>query len=355
LVDFQPKVSPATGAVLAGPVKAVLTIKHVGATPLRSPGSLPARVDQPAASGYSVVMVRESFPINSSVPADASPSDGEPALDWGGEAGRRWLQVADRVEAQLAPVSDVLFAALGLTPGERVLDVGCGLGSTTRHAAALVGPTGWVTGIDVAVDLIDEARRLTVPDGAPLEWIAGNAQTTPLPTAHFDVVTSRFGVIFFDDPVAAFSNLARSTRKGGRLCAAVWQARDRSPILQHSLDVATVVAAAHGHHLDVGAPNDGPFAYGEAAFVRPRLEAAGWVDVTLAAHTLDMYLFGPGNVEDAVEAGLTFGTVRTALDDAPVAVVDAVRDALVEDLATRHDGTGVRMSAAVSILTARVG
>ena len=299
-------------------------------------------------------MVRESFPINDPGSAGASPSGAAPALDWAGEAGRRWLQVADRLEAQLAPVSDLLFAAADLTPGERVLDVGCGLGSTTRRAAALVGPTGAVTGIDVAVDLIDQARRLTVPDGAPLEWIAGDAQTTALPADHFDAVISRFGVMFFDDPVAAFTNLARSTRSGGRLCAAVWQARDRSPILQRGLDVAAAVAAAHGHPIEVGAPTDGPFAYGDATFVRPRLEAAGWVDVALTAHTLDMYLLGPGTVEDAVEAGLTFGPVRTALDDAPAAVVDAVRDALVDDLAARYDGTGVRMSGAMSILNARV-
>lgn len=274
-------------------------------------------------------------------------------VDWGGDTGRRWLQVADKVEAQLAPVSDVLFAAAGLAVGERVLDVGCGLGSTSRQAAGIVGPTGVVAGIDLAVDLIDQARRVPVPAGAPVEWILADAQTARLPAGYYDAVISRFGVLFFDDPVAAFANLAGSTRPGGRLCAAVWQRRDRSPILQDALDLASAVAADHGHGIDIGAPDDGPFAYGDPAFVRPILQDAGWVDVAVAEHELDMLLFGPGTVEEAVEAGLTFGALQMVLHEAPDTVVDAVRRTLTEELRSRHDGTGVRMTGAIAVVSAR--
>jgi ubiquinone/menaquinone biosynthesis C-methylase UbiE len=179
------------------------------------------------------------------------------------------VQVAERVEAQLAPVSDVLFAAAALEPGERVLDVGCGLGSTTRRAAGIVGATGAVSGIDISLDMIEQARAVATPSGAPIEWILADAQTARLPAGRYDAVISRFGTLFFDDPLIAFGNLAGCARPGGRLCAAAWQRRDRSPILQQVLVVAVAAAAAHGHLIDVGMPDDGPFAYGDPAFVRP--------------------------------------------------------------------------------------
>jgi SAM-dependent methyltransferase len=303
-------------------------------------------------------VVRESFSIRSSRAEGSEPvADDGAVVDWGGETGRRWLQVADKVEAQLAPVSDVLFPAAGLRAGERVLDVGCGLGSTTRRAAGIVGPSGAVTGLDVAVAMIDEARRIPAPGpagaSAPIEWIVADAQTARLPAGSYDAVISRFGVLFFDDPVAAFAHLAGTTRPGGRLCVAVWQRRDRSPLLQLALDVASSVAAAHGHPIDIGEPGAGPFAFGEAAFVRPIVEDAGWVDVDVTEHLLDMLLFGPGTVEQAVEAGLTFGPLQMTLHEAPAAVVDAVRADLVEELRPRHDGTGVRMPGAIAVVSAR--
>jgi len=275
---------------------------------------------------------------------------------WNGDSGHRWVADADRRDAVLAPVADTLLAAARIQPGESVLDLGCGCGATTITAATQAGPGGTAHGIDLSEPMLAVARQRARDAGlTTVSFTQADAQTHQFAGAAPDVVISRFGTMFFDDPVAAFTNLARSTRTGGRLCAAVWQARDRSPLLQHGLDIAAAAAAARGHHVDVGVPTDGPFAYGDPAFVRPRLEAAGWVDVTLTPHTLDMYLFGPGTVEDSVETGLMFGPVHTALDNAPAAVVDAVRDALVDDLASRHDGTGVPLSGAISILTARVG
>lgn len=299
-------------------------------------------------------VVREPFPTaGAEEEGSEAPRDNPPAVDWGGETGRRWSQVADRVEAQLAPVNDVLFAAAALGAGERVLDVGCGRGSTSRQAAGIVGPTGAVSAVDIAGDLIDQARNIPAPDGAPIEWMVADAQTARLPAGYHHAVISRFGVLFFDDPVAAFANLAAGTRPGGRLCAAVWQRRDRSPILQHALEIASTVAAAHGHSIDIGVPDDGPFAYGDPAFVRPILHDAGWAEVAVTEHELDMLLFGPGTVEQAVDSGLTFGALQMVLQEAPAPVAGAVRAALVEQLRPWHDGTGVRMTGAIAVVSAR--
>ncbi|HET9773032.1 MAG TPA: methyltransferase domain-containing protein [Acidimicrobiia bacterium] len=288
---------------------------------------------------------------------DPTPMDGErfstgmTTADWAGERARAWASMADRLEAQIEPVSDLLFAAARLAAGERVIDVGCGRGATTRRASQEVGPAGEVVGLDVAANLIEEAGRLAT-DHPGIRWMVADAQRAELPPAHFDVVLSRFGVMFFDDPTAAFANLAAATVPGGRLCVAVWQTRDRSEILQRPLDVAAEVAARHGFPLELPPPDYGPCAFGEPATTTGFLSAAGWSDVRFVPHELDLYAGGPGPVADAVELGLTIGSLQVALAEAPPEVTDAIRAALTADLATAHDGVGVKLTAAVAIVTA---
>jgi SAM-dependent methyltransferase len=270
--------------------------------------------------------------------------------DWAGERARAWASMADRLEAQIEPVSDLLFGAARLVAGERVLDVGCGRGATTRRASETVSP-GEVVGLDVAANLIEEAGRLAT-DHPGIRWMVADAQRAELPPAHFDLILSRFGVMFFDDPAAAFANLAAATALGGRLCVAVWQTRDRSEILQRPLDVASEVAARHGFPLELPPPDYGPCSYGDPATTTGILAGAGWSDVRFVPHGLDMYAGGPGPVADAVELALTIGSLQVALADAPAEVVDAIRAALTADLATAHDGVGVKLGGAVAIVTA---
>jgi len=277
---------------------------------------------------------------------------GMTTADWAGERAQAWAAMADRLEAQIEGVSDLLFAAARPMDGERVLDVGCGRGSTTRRASHAVGPTGEVMGLDVAANLIEEAGRLP-HDGPPITWMVADAQRAELPPAHFDLVLSRFGVMFFDDATAAFANLAAATAPTGRLCVAVWQRRDRSEILQRPLDVAAEVAGQLGFKLELPPPDSGPCAYGEPSTTTEVLSAAGWSDVRFEPHVLDMYAGGPGPVANAVEIGLTIGALQLALAEAPAEVVDAVRAALTADLTAAHDGVGVKLRGAVGIVTAR--
>ena len=278
-------------------------------------------------------------------------STGMTTADWAGERGQAWASMADRLEAQIAPVSDLLFAAAQPAVGERVLDVGCGRGSTTRRAAQAVGSAGEVVGLDVAANLIEEADRLA-RDTSGIQWMVADAQRAELPPAHFDLVLSRFGVMFFDDPTAAFANLAAATAPGGRLCVVVWQTRDRSEILQRPLDVAAEVAARHGSPLELPPPNSGPAAYGEPATMHEILAGAGWSDVRFVPHGLDMYAGGPGSVDAAVEIAMTIGPLQAALAEAPPEVVDAIRVALTADLGSAHDGVGVKLTGAVAVVTA---
>ena len=146
-------------------------------------------------------------------------SDGAPgsaSADWAGETSRRWAAQAGRLEAMLAPVDDILLRAAAIADGERVLDVGCGRGVTTRSVAAITGPGGTVTGLDISPTLVAEADRFPPsPSSAPIDWIAADAAAYPFPPDAFDAVVSRFGIMFFDDPVAAFANLRSGVRSDG--------------------------------------------------------------------------------------------------------------------------------------------
>ena len=153
---------------------------------------------------------------------------------WDEERSRVWLANIDSRERQLEPIADALFEHAHLLAGMSVLDVGCGSGVTTARAAGLVAPevgghpagleeTGRVVGTDISPAMITAARERH--DRPAIEWLVADAQTHDFGAGSFDVVISRFGVMFFADAAAAFANLARATRPGGRLVAAVWQRR----------------------------------------------------------------------------------------------------------------------------------
>jgi ubiquinone/menaquinone biosynthesis C-methylase UbiE len=147
-----------------------------------------------------------------------SAEGGQPA--WDEERVAWWLATADARERRLQPVSEALFARASLQPGERVLDVGVGSGPTTGQAWEAVRPDGSVTGIDIAPPMITAARqRVTASE---IEWIVGDAASYDFAPKTYDAVISRFGVMFFTDPVAAFRNLGEATRPGGRLIVSVW-------------------------------------------------------------------------------------------------------------------------------------
>lgn len=272
------------------------------------------------------------------------------ATNWATESAARWEAVADHVEEQLQPVAHLLADAAAIQPGEIVLDIGCGRGVTTRDAAVAAGPRGLVVGVDVASNLIDHARSAPA-EGAPIEWIVADAQMHSF-SSRFDAVISRFGVMFFDDPVVALTNVRRATNTGGRLCVVVWQSRDRAEVLRRPLDIAVHAAADAGFHVDVPSPYEGAHSWSDEAEVRDLLGAAGWRDVSFAAHQLDLYAFGPGPVDELVGRTLAMGPVYRALLDAPADVVERVRVALEADLEQDHDGTGVRMGAAVVVVGA---
>jgi SAM-dependent methyltransferase len=274
---------------------------------------------------------------------------------WRTAAGERWLRHADRLEATLEPVLAPLLHHAALQPGERVLDVGCGRGATTRAAARAVGPDGTVTAVDVAADLLAAAAALPPePDTAPVEWVVADAQRVDLPRDTFDVLVSRFGVMFFDDPVAAFAHLRTALRPGGRMAVVTWRPRDRSAFQSVGLTAMVTALRAHGYHPAVPEPDAGAYSFGVDARVHELLAAAGWTDV--AVHSLDLPLRygGPGATPaEAVAVTLDMTGTRAMLEPLGEAAREVATVALLDAYTRHHDGSGIPLDAALAVVTAR--
>lgn len=245
---------------------------------------------------------------------------------WNGTAGRAWVEEQALVDGVLAPFQHLLLDAVRASHPRRVLDVGCGTGSTTVAAARLLGEGRRCTGVDVSEPMIAAARARAEAERAPATFVCADAQAYAFEPASFDLVISRFGVMFFADPVRAFANLGRAARDGGELRFIAW----RSPADNPFMTTAERAAAPFLPNLptrDPGAP--GPFALADAGRVARILEESGWtaidiqpIDVpcTLPEKDLVRYLsrFGPVGLAlaeaDEPTRAHVLETVRAAFD-----------------------------------------
>ncbi len=270
---------------------------------------------------------------------------------WNGDVGRTWADMQSRMDGALAPVTDALLAVATAKPGDRVLDVGCGAGDTSFALAHAVAPDGHVLGVDVSAPLLERARdRAAGTSAVFIEADAANIATT----RRFDLVVSRFGVMFFDDSVAAFDHLRSLAEPDGRLAFACW----RSPA--DNLWATLPVAALAGL-LPPAAPADphvpGPFAFADAARVTDLLARAGWLDV--AALPIDFTMaMGAGDdpAADAADFSLRIGPAARALADAVAAgTLDrAVAAATIAAAYAPHVAGGVlALPAGIWLVTAR--
>jgi SAM-dependent methyltransferase len=250
---------------------------------------------------------------------------------------------ADRV---MAPVADALLAAAALQAGEAVLDVGCGGGATTFLAADAVGPRGSVCGVDVTAAMLDVARtRLKTSKLTNIELVEADAQAHPF-AGSFDVAISRFGTMFFEDPVGAFANVATALRPGGRLCIATWQPLEMNEWLV--IPGATLLRWITLPDLSGGGP--GMFAQSEPDIVAGILEAAGYTGIAVQHVRVALPL--GADPDDALDHLADTGVGRAALDAVPEPQRPAAMAAVRAALADCTDASGVRLGAAIWIITA---
>ncbi len=262
---------------------------------------------------------------------------------WNTARGLSWVRDHAVMDALLAPILDLTIRAARLTPGEAVLDIGCGAGATTLAAARAVGPAGRAVGLDISEPLLDHARRLAAQT-VNVAYQRADAQTHPFAPA-FDVLISRFGVMFFDDPTSAFANMARALRPGGRVSVVTWAGIDRNPLFSLPLKVA-------GPWLGPAAPvgdSPGPMAFADIARIAAVLRAAGLADVT--GTPVETWLTPLGTVDEVADLVLNTGPVARliATQSPPAADLAAINLALRDALRDFLTATGVRIPACVNV------
>jgi SAM-dependent methyltransferase len=275
--------------------------------------------------------------------------------NWNGMSGDAWVRTQEQHDIMLEPWARVLAGTAAVERGEHVLDVGCGCGATTLDAAGRCGPTGRAVGVDLSEAMLARARERATEGGLDnTRFVVGDAQVDDLTEdgVPYDVVISRFGVMFFDDPVAAFANMAAATRPGGRLAMVVWTPMPD----QEWLVVPAAAAMQHlGGFSEVVGNEDVPGMFGLASPDRigEVLGAAGWSDVGTEQHRRRFAISGRGGLDDAVtflrESGQGRAMFADADPDAAQRAVEAIRASL-EPYVTPN---GVEMAGSVWAVTAR--
>jgi SAM-dependent methyltransferase len=264
-----------------------------------------------------------------------------------GEQGAHWAANQARYDRMLEPFTAMIMRAAALQPGCRVLDVGCGCGATTLAAARLVMPAGAV-GIDLSGPMLARARTGAAEAGVNAVFQQGDAQVHPFEPAAFDTVISRFGVMFFGDPVAAFANIRAATRPGGRLSFVCWQPRSANQwLLVPGAALAEHVPPVEPPPDDGEAAAPGMFAFADPDRLRHVLTAAGWRDIRATAEHARIMVGGGGSIDDAVEFIRTGSQGRTMLAGADEATVDRALASLRAALTPHADADGVRLGAGV--------
>ena len=273
------------------------------------------------------------------------------AAYWSSAASRAW---ADHHERQDRALADLAQAALDLAapqPGERVLDIGCGSGTTVLELAARVGPNGHVLGADIAAPSVARAGERIAGAGLHhAEVICADAATYLFAPRSFDLAFSRLGVMFFEDPVVAFANVRRAIKPGGRFAAAVFRAASENPW-------PSAPMAAVRHLLPPAPPprpdEPGMFSWGDPARVTRIFEEAGFRDAALAPFDM-LYRIAPaGGAAEAAEFALLFGPLTRILPSLPPERLDAVRAALEAFFAGHVTPEGVALPSAFWLVTAR--
>jgi SAM-dependent methyltransferase len=261
-----------------------------------------------------------------------------------------WITNEARYDRMNEPFAALVLAAAELRPGRHVLDVGCGWGGTTLAAARVIAP-GQAVGLDLSGPMLARARAAAEAAGLRnAVFQQGDAQVHPLEPARFDVVISRFGTMFFADPVAAFANIRSATRPGGRLAFVCWQPLAAQQWL-------LVPGAALAEHVPPPAgfgSGDGPgmFAFSDPDRPREILAAAGWRDIEITAQHASILVGGGGSVEDAVEFMRTGSMGRMMLAGADAGTFDRAVASVRAALAPYADAEGVRMGAGVWLVQA---
>lgn len=293
---------------------------------------------------------------------DAQPSDeatrtsdpgpnSEQAKYWSEEAGPKWVELQDQLDAMVGPLGEQVMDRARIVADQNVIDVGCGCGQTSLELGRRVGAGGRVLALDVSTSMLGRARERAADAGLQnAEFRLADAQTADLSGQAADRVFSRFGVMFFVDPTAAFANLRGGLAPDGQLHFVCWNDIRNNPwMLEPSLAVAK--------HVELPARGDphapGPFAFADAERVRGILSDAGFADIRIEPVQSQLLLGGHGGMEAAIDFLLQMGPAGAALRQAGVSDLEPVRASLREVASRYETDSGVSMPCAVWMVSAK--
>ena len=267
---------------------------------------------------------------------------------WNGPIGERWANRFRDIDRGLARITAASLAFAGAQPSENVLDIGCGAGTSALELARAVGPQGQVTGIDISAPMLAAARARAANEGLSITFIEADASTHRF-SPDYDLLYSRFGVMFFADPIGAFANLRTALKPHGRLRFVTFR-----PFLENIWAYAPYKAAEHilppPQQSDPSAP--GPFAFADPARVRDILAGAGFRDIGI--EKLDTTMNTGPTLEHAAKEALMVGPLAAAarnLDDAARGRILTIVEARMKEFITAD---GVTPPAACWLVAARV-
>ena len=274
-------------------------------------------------------------------------TEAEQAALWNGRAGHAWVDAQELLDAILRPFEDRLVDEVRAGSVQRVLDVGCGTGATTLAVARLLaGARGSCVGVDISQPMVAAARERAQQEGVPASFICADAQRHAFEPASFDMVISRFGVMFFDSPVQAFENLRQAARSGGVLRALAW----RSPAENPFMTTAERAAAPLLPNLPARKPGaPGQFSLADRDRVVSILEESGWAGIDIRPIDVECTL-----PENALHGYLTrLGPVGLVLQDADERTRTRVTEAMRAAFEPYVHGSEVRFTAACWTIGAR--
>ena len=267
---------------------------------------------------------------------------------WNGPDAEYWVREQERMDRTLAPVTGPLLSFAAPVAGSTVLDVGCGCGTTTIELARAVGPAGRVVGLDVSEGMLGLAKERLRGFGNAT-CLLGDAAELPLQEIRAELIVSRFGVMFFGNPVAAFANLRTALVPSGRLRFACWRPVGENPWLQIPLH------AVYEHVPRMPKPDPeepGPFSFGDTARVERILKGAGFAAISFAPLDVQIDLAPGGKLEDAVAQSSSMGPAKRALIEQPEGVRAAAIESIRRGLAPYVSPAGVKLAGAVWLVAA---
>ena len=254
---------------------------------------------------------------------------------WNGPNGQRWTDRQASQDVLLAPVSQLLIDRIAPKIGDRIVDIGCGCGATSIALAERVAPGGFVLGVDISAPMLARARQLA-PKGLPLDFAQADATVYPFEPGSFDLVVSRFGVMFFAEPAVSFANLRKALRPSGRVVFACWREPKANPWMTASLPAVY----RHVPRLPQAGPEDpGPFAFASEERVKRILDGAGFSGIAMEACNVSLDIAIGGGLEAATDSAISIGP--------------AARESVRELLAPHVRGQLVPLPGSIWIVTAR--